>query len=85
MSGKRFNYDNGEFTDTTTEGIPFHGGYACDLLNRQAKDLEVLREWILDCGKQMIRDEKEIIDDPEFSTPKDVTVGKRRIAALEET
>lgn len=53
-----------------------------DRLNRQAKDLEVLREWIRDCGKQMIRDEKEIIDDPEFSTPEDVDEGKRRIAAL---
>lgn len=57
--------------------------YVADLLNRQAEDLEVLREWIRDCGQQMIRDEKEIVDDPEFSTPEDVAEGKRRIAALE--
>ena len=53
-----------------------------DLLNAQAETIEVLREWIRKDGKILIEQEREIIDDPEFNTPKDLEEAKLRLAAL---
>lgn len=48
-----------------------------------AEGIEVLREWLRKCGQKLIADEREIIENSEFSSPEDVTEAKRRIAALE--
>lgn len=53
------------------------------LLNQQAETIEVLREWIRKCGQKLIADEREIIENSEFSSPEDLMESKRRIAALE--
>lgn len=53
------------------------------VLNEQAETIEVLREWIRENGRGLIADEREIIDNAEFSSPQDLIESKRRIAALE--
>lgn len=52
-------------------------------LKEQAEQIEVLKEWIRKCGQKLVADEREIIENSEFSSPEDLLEAKRRIAALE--
>lgn len=55
---------------------------ACNLLNQQAAQLEVLREWIVHGDVNPYREDK-IIKNPSGWVPERVELAKRRIAALE--
>lgn len=64
-------------------GVGISTPEACDLLNRQAETIEILRKWIIDDGGDMLRDEKEIAEDPEFCTPEDVQLAILPIKAVD--
>lgn len=87
MSKKRFGlHEYGDFYDNkavTDDGHKMDEQECADLLNEQAETIEVLREWIRKCGQKLVADEREIIENSEFSSPEDLLEANRRIAAWE--
>lgn len=92
MSGKKDRYELGlgatvmndmfsVIRDTET-GVSFEAPTACDLLNRQAAQLEVLREWIVDGDGNPYR-ERKIITQAKHWPQERVELAKARIVALE--
>lgn len=89
MSEKRFTFTEYHGRDTEVVGAVLDNGEemghddAARLLNEQAETIEVLREWLRKCGQKLLADEREIIENSEFSSPEDLLEANRRIAALE--
>lgn len=89
MSEKRYTFTEYHGRDTEVVGAVLDNGEemghddAARLLNEQAETIETLQEWLRKCGQKLLADEREIIENSEFSSPEDVTEAKRRIAALE--
>lgn len=81
MSEKRFDFEGGAFTDKTTGGLPFYGGYAACLLNSQAETIEVLREWVRK-NEMMVKMETRLAES-DTTIDKFKELANRRIAALE--